>query len=210
MFSRPVSSGWKPVPTSSSEPTRPRISAAALGRLGDPRQDLQQRALAGAVAADDADDLARRRTSKLTSRSAQNVRPGPSARPRCPSGTSANGRLGSARDASRASSCSALRAAADAVPLARGSSTRIASPVIDSVSDDVGEASSPSGGSRTRRRHEQQRRSRRRCAASIGPGASPCRAAPSGSPRRRRHRVQAVEPVGRPSSRASPRRWLAG
>ena len=27
MFSRPVSSGWKPVPTSSSEPTRPRISA---------------------------------------------------------------------------------------------------------------------------------------------------------------------------------------
>ncbi len=24
MFSRPVSSGWKPVPTSSSEPTRPR------------------------------------------------------------------------------------------------------------------------------------------------------------------------------------------
>ena len=27
MFSRPVSSGWKPVPTSSSEPTRPVISA---------------------------------------------------------------------------------------------------------------------------------------------------------------------------------------
>src|SRR6266446_5134787 len=27
MFSRPVSSGWKPVPTSRSEPTRPRISA---------------------------------------------------------------------------------------------------------------------------------------------------------------------------------------
>src|SRR5260221_396221 len=27
MFSRPVSSGWKPVPTSSSEPTRPVTSA---------------------------------------------------------------------------------------------------------------------------------------------------------------------------------------
>ena len=26
-FSRPVSSGWKPVPTSSNEPTRPQISA---------------------------------------------------------------------------------------------------------------------------------------------------------------------------------------
>ena len=26
MFSRPVSSGWKPVPTSSSEPTRPTVS----------------------------------------------------------------------------------------------------------------------------------------------------------------------------------------
>ena len=31
---------------------------AALGRLGDAREDLEQRALAGAVAADDADDLA--------------------------------------------------------------------------------------------------------------------------------------------------------
>ena len=31
---------------------------AALGRLGDAAQDLEQRALAGAIAADDADDLA--------------------------------------------------------------------------------------------------------------------------------------------------------
>ena len=52
-------------------PTRPRISTWPVGRLGDPRQDLQQRALAGAVAADDADDLAPA-TSKETSRSAQN------------------------------------------------------------------------------------------------------------------------------------------
>ena len=32
----------------------------AEGRLGDARQDLQERALPGAVAADDADDFARR------------------------------------------------------------------------------------------------------------------------------------------------------
>ena len=58
MFSRPVSSGWKPVPTSSRLATRPRSVDAALGGLGDAAEDLQQRALAGAVAADDADDLA--------------------------------------------------------------------------------------------------------------------------------------------------------
>ena len=58
MFSLPVSSGWKPVPTSSSEPTRPSVSPRPVGRRGDPRQDLQHRALAGAVAPDDADGLA--------------------------------------------------------------------------------------------------------------------------------------------------------
>ena len=58
MFSRPVSSGWKPVPTSSRLATRPLIIDAALGRLGDAREDLQERALAGAVAADDAEHLA--------------------------------------------------------------------------------------------------------------------------------------------------------
>ena len=58
MFSRPVSSGWKPVPTSSRLATRPVIVDAARGRLGDAAEDLQQRALARAVAADDADDLA--------------------------------------------------------------------------------------------------------------------------------------------------------
>ena len=42
---------------------------AAFGRLGDSRQDLEQRALAGAVAADDPDDFSRG-TSNDTSRSA--------------------------------------------------------------------------------------------------------------------------------------------
>ena len=58
MFSRPVSSGWKPVPTSSRLPHRPSMLDVALGRLGDRDEDLEQRALARAVAADDADDLA--------------------------------------------------------------------------------------------------------------------------------------------------------
>ena len=57
MFSRPVSSALNPVPTSSRLPTRPRNSYAPLGRLGDAAEDLQKRALAGPVAADDADDL---------------------------------------------------------------------------------------------------------------------------------------------------------
>ena len=58
MFSRPVSSGWKPVPTSSRRRRGRAIDARPVGRLGDPREDLEQRALAGAVAADDADALA--------------------------------------------------------------------------------------------------------------------------------------------------------
>ena len=58
MFSRPVSSGWKPVPTSSRLATRPLIVDPALGRLGDARQDLEQGRLARAVVADDADHLA--------------------------------------------------------------------------------------------------------------------------------------------------------
>ena len=45
----------------------------AGGRLGDLRQDLQQRGFAGAVAADDADRLRRRATSNDTSSSAQSV-----------------------------------------------------------------------------------------------------------------------------------------
>ena len=57
-FSRPVSSGWKPVPTSSRLPTRPRMTARPARRCRDPRQELQKRRLPGAVAADDAEDLA--------------------------------------------------------------------------------------------------------------------------------------------------------
>ena len=71
MFSRPVSSGWKPVPTSSRLATRPHSSTRPRGRLGDAAQDLEQRALAGAVAADDAEDLAGLRPSNDTSWSAQ-------------------------------------------------------------------------------------------------------------------------------------------
>ena len=52
-FSRPVSSEWKPVPTSSSDPTRPRISARAVSRLGDARENFEQCRLAGAVASDE-------------------------------------------------------------------------------------------------------------------------------------------------------------
>src|SRR3982074_904517 len=55
MFSRPVSSGWNPVPTSRSEATRPRVRARRLRAAGE---DLEQRRLAGAVAADDADHFA--------------------------------------------------------------------------------------------------------------------------------------------------------
>ena len=58
MFSRPVSSGWKPVPTSSRLADAAANLGPAGGRLGDAGEDLQQRDLAGAVAADDADDLA--------------------------------------------------------------------------------------------------------------------------------------------------------
>ena len=59
MFSRPVSSGWKPVPTSSREPTRPRITspdfvasyvnyyvcngAVIAARFGDRKADAQAR-----------------------------------------------------------------------------------------------------------------------------------------------------------------------
>ena len=73
MFSRPVSSGWKPVPTSSRLDDPAADHGPAGGRLGDAAEDFQQRALAGAVAADDADDLALGWTSKETSRRAQKV-----------------------------------------------------------------------------------------------------------------------------------------
>ena len=46
------------MPTSSRRRDAAADARLPVGRLGDPAQDLQQRALAGAVAADDADDLA--------------------------------------------------------------------------------------------------------------------------------------------------------
>ena len=46
------------MPTSSRLATRPRSRTRPSCRLGDAAQDLEQRALAGTVAADDADDLA--------------------------------------------------------------------------------------------------------------------------------------------------------
>ena len=58
MFSRPVSSGWKPVPTSSRLATRPRISARPLVGSVIRERILSSVRLARAVAADDADHLA--------------------------------------------------------------------------------------------------------------------------------------------------------
>ena len=58
-FSRPLKSGWKPAPSSSSEPIRPPTSTRARRRLDDPGDQPQQRRLAGAVAADEPDRLAR-------------------------------------------------------------------------------------------------------------------------------------------------------
>ena len=46
------------MPTSSRLATRPRSTDASFGRLGDAAEDLQQRAFAGAVAPDDAENFA--------------------------------------------------------------------------------------------------------------------------------------------------------
>ena len=54
MFSRPVSSGWNPVPDLEQRSDAAADRRLARGRLGDAREDLQQRALARPVAADDA------------------------------------------------------------------------------------------------------------------------------------------------------------
>ena len=74
MFSRPVRSSWKPVPTSSSEPIAAVDVDEAGGRLGDPREHLQQRPLAGAVAADDADHFARGHLERHVVQRPQRVR----------------------------------------------------------------------------------------------------------------------------------------
>ena len=149
MFSRPVSSGWKPVPTSSRLPTRPWISTRPVGRLGDARQDLQQRPLAGAVAADDADDLAVRDLERhVPQRPERSLRLGDRRRrwleQRAEAPERSRHRIG---DVSRkrpvaAPACRCGYALAEAVD-ANGRSSLIRQ---------VGERPSPSAGSRTGRR----------------------------------------------------------
>ena len=58
MLSLPLSSGLKPAPISIKGATVPRIATLTGGRRVDPGQQPQQRALAGAVAADDPHALA--------------------------------------------------------------------------------------------------------------------------------------------------------
>ena len=57
-FSREVSSGLKPTPSSMNGASRPAIRIAPGVGAVDARHDLQQRALARAVAADDPEELA--------------------------------------------------------------------------------------------------------------------------------------------------------
>ncbi len=57
MFSRPVSSAFKSGADLEQAADAPAQQYAPLGRLGDAAEDLQKRALAGPIAADDADDL---------------------------------------------------------------------------------------------------------------------------------------------------------
>ena len=59
-FSRPEISGWKPAPSSISAEMRPSTRDGAAGRLGDAGDELQRRALARSVAADDAEGRALR------------------------------------------------------------------------------------------------------------------------------------------------------
>ena len=54
-FSRPLSSGWKPAPSSSSADRRPLTVTDPLLGEQDPGQALQHRALARAVGPDDAE-----------------------------------------------------------------------------------------------------------------------------------------------------------
>src|SRR5579862_3619439 len=66
MFSRPVSSGWKPVPTSSSEPTRPRMTISpAVGSVM--RESTFRSVLLPAPFAPMRPRTSPRRTRKLTS-----------------------------------------------------------------------------------------------------------------------------------------------
>ena len=74
-FSRPVSSGWKPVPTSSSAPIRPRsLASPSVGGVTFER--IFSRVLLPAPLWPMIPNVSPRSTSKLTSRSAQNSRVG--------------------------------------------------------------------------------------------------------------------------------------
>ena len=161
-----------------------RIVRVPVGRLGDAREDLQQRALAGAVAADDADDLALPGPRSETSCSAQNV-----ARRRA-SASRARKRAGTARAAIVASAIVAQRPVAsrrvaELVPLAEA---------VDadrerrsSLSTDVREGLSPCGGSRTAPPTSSDEHDRAAETRDERPRErSPSRAAPSGIPRPRR------------------------
>ena len=59
-FSRPVKSGWKPAPSSSSDPIRPPVCDAPVRRPDDPRDQPEQRRLSRAVPADQPHRLAGR------------------------------------------------------------------------------------------------------------------------------------------------------
>jgi len=80
MFSRPVSSRWKPVPTSSSDPTRPRVTARpAVG--GVIRARILSSVVLPAPLRPMIPTVSPSATSNEMSRSAQNSSPS-SARPR--------------------------------------------------------------------------------------------------------------------------------
>ena len=104
-FSRPVSSGWKPVPTSSSEPTRPLMPARPSVGSVIRERILSSVRLAGAVAADNADhlalvdlerDVAERPASKLLGRRAAALQAHRGARRR-PRSIRSDGRIAPAR-----------------------------------------------------------------------------------------------------------------
>ena len=141
-------------------------------RLGDARQDLQQRALAGAVAADDADDLA-----------APDLERHVAAAPRCVSDSSAarrprrrRGTHGPERRASRrprpcrGASCSAPASARAGTACSR-SSTRIAA-LTHARPTPRRRRSAPSAGSKKRRRSRAAQSAARRHARSSGPAPS--------------------------------------
>ena len=135
-FSRPEISGWKPAPSSISADTRPFTSTVPAVGLPDAGDQLQHRALAGAVAADDAERPARRRRRTTRPSAPRTSRPGA-------------GRAARGRTAARSSACRTPAPAVAAVDLAdvahldRVHATRshflrqrVAQPIEDEVADE--------------------------------------------------------------------------